>query len=253
MLRKLRNVFLSLLALVLILLASLSALVGTEAGSRWVVTGAARLANITLGTIDGNLRTGLDLEFIDYALGEHHYRAEEVSFRWSPATLLYSAVTIQSLRAKKILVQVPPAVAKTEPTPLIQWPDIGLPVRISLEQVRLSNIDFVQGDTRLQWKKLSGSISLGTFHLRYKNLALQHRDYSLHLTGMSELAFPYNTEAELQWQWQAQTSPQPQPPPPIQTQTQPPVDATPALIYMGVTKVQGSLEDEIGRASCREE
>jgi translocation and assembly module TamB len=47
MLRKLRNVFFSLLALILILLASLSALVETEAGSRWVVTGAAKLAHIT--------------------------------------------------------------------------------------------------------------------------------------------------------------------------------------------------------------
>ena len=255
MLRKLRNVFFSLLALVLILLALLSALLETEAGSRWLVTGAAKLAHISLGTVRGDLRTGLDLEFIDYAVAGHHYRAEKVSFRWKPATLLYSALTIQSLQAQSILVQLPPAVAKTAPSPLIQWPDLGLPVLISLEQVRLNNIDFVQGDTRLHWDKFSGSLSLGAFELSYKNLLLQHRDYRLQLSGVSELEFPYTTEADLHWQWQAQAKVAPAPvltatpaptSAPSPTSTQAPTQAqTPAapLLYKGVTKLQGSLED----------
>lgn len=255
MLRKLRNVFFSLLALVLILLALLSALLETEAGSRWLVTGAAKLAHISLGTVRGDLRTGLDLEFIDYAVAGHHYRAEKVSFRWKPATLLYSAVTIQSLQAQSILVQLPPAVAKTAPSPPIQWPDLGLPVRISLEQVRLSNIDFVQGDTRLHWDKFSGSLSLGVFELSYKNLLLQHSDYSLQLSGVSELEFPYNTEADLHWQWQAHPKPQapslaPTQAPTSSAQTPAPTAApaqaqTPAapLLYKGDTKLQGSLEN----------
>ncbi len=229
MLRKLRNIFFSLLALMLILLASLSVLVETEAGSRWFVKRVASIADITLGRVTGNLRTGLDVEFIDYALGEHHYRAEQVSVRWRPAALLYSAVSIQSLHAQNVLIQIPPAAEKKAATqPFSQWPSLALPVRVRLEKIDITNINFVQGDTRLQWKKLSGAVGLGTFNLRYKDLAVQHADYTLHLGGRTSLRFPYTTEARLQWQWQA----------PAQHDS----EVTP-LTYMGVTELTGDLAD----------
>lgn len=282
-LSKIRNALFSLLALVLILLATVAALLETETGSRWLVTGAARVANISVGDIEGNLRTGLDLEFIDYVQGEQHIRAEQVSFRWRPATLLYRVLTIQSLYAQRVLIQLPPAAAKTEPSPPIQWPTIRLPVRVSLEDVRVRNIDYVQGDTRLHWDRLSGSVSMGTFHLRYKKLALRHRDYRLQLTGASALGFPYKTEAELLWQWQAapteaplgiaMAAPAPEPvspidpvqaippfllaanpavpvtqaPPaaaPLLASAAPAAEETPApLLYKGKTQLQGSLQD----------
>jgi len=225
MLRKLRNIFFSLLALAIILLASISALVATEAGSRWVVASVASVVGITLGDMSGNLRSGLDVEFIDYQLGEQHYRAEQVSFRWRPAALLYSAVDIQSLHAQKVLIQLPPA---AEAQPFSQWPSLALPVRIHLGQLRITSIDYVQGDTRLHWNKLSGSLSLGTFTLRYQNLALQHDDYALHLTGTTNLRFPYETDAQLQWQWQKTG--------------QDANDISP-LGYMGVTDLRGNLNN----------
>jgi len=228
-LRKVRNFFFSLLALVLILLACLSAMVETQAGSRWLVNSVASLVNITLGDMSGNLRTGLDIDFIDYAVGEHHYRAEQISFRWRPAALLYSALSIQSLRAQKVLIQIPPvAEKKVAAQPFNQWPSLALPVRIRLDQLVIANIDYVQGDTHLHWKKLSGSLGLGTFNLRYDNLALQHADYALHLSGTTNLRFPYDTEAMLQWQWQAQA--------------QDTGDVAP-LAYMGVTELKGDLVD----------
>lgn len=278
-LRKLRNTFFSLLALVLILLASVSALLETETGSRLLVTSLAKLANINLGRVTGDLRTGLDLEFIDYTRGEQRYRAEQVSFRWRPATLLYSAVTIQSLYAQRVLIQLPPAAAKTEPRPTINWPDIRLPVQISLADLRVRNIDYVQGTTRLHWDQLSGSVSMGAFQLRYKKLALRHRNYRLQLSGASALGFPYKTEAELLWRWQAAPKGAPQnialssapepvalldplqalPPFLLSPNTVPsaplqaiapllaapvtPVDPAAPLLYKGKTQLQGSLLD----------
>lgn len=228
MLRKLRNIFFSLLALLLILLATLSVLVETETGSRWFVKRVASIADITLGKVTGNLRNGLDVEFIDYELGEHHYRAEQVSVRWRPAALLYSAVSIQTLHAQNVLIQLPPAAEKTTDQPFSQWPSLALPVRVRLEHIDITNINFVQGDTRLQWKKLSGALGLGTFNLRYKDLALQHADYSLQLGGRTSLRFPYTTEATVQWQWQA----------PVQNDS----DVAP-LIYQGVSELTGDLAD----------
>ena len=223
MLKKIRNVFFSLLALILILLASLSALVETETGSRWVVKRLAGAVNISLGEMSGNLRSGMDLAFIDYTQGEHHYRVEQVSFRWRPAALLYSSVAIQSLRAQNVLIQIPSTPAAQENTqPFSQWPSLALPVRIFLDQVDIRGIDFVQGDTRMHWNKLSGSLGLGTFHLRYNKLALEHADYQLNLTGATNLRFPYGTKANLQWQWQDTA-------------------AEESLTYRGVTELKGDL------------
>ena len=222
-LRKVRNIFFSLLALLLILLASVSALVETETGSRWVVKRLASAVNISLGEMSGNLRSGMDLAFIDYTQGEHHYHAEQVSFRWRPAAMLYSAVAIQSLRAQNVLIQLPAASdANKNAQPFSQWPSLALPVRIFLDQVLINNIDYVQGDTRLHWKKLSGTLSLGTFHLRYKKFAIEHADYQLLLSGATNLRFPYDTSANLQWQWQNTA-------------------VAESLAYMGVTELKGDL------------
>ena len=230
-LRKLRNIFLSFLAVFLILLASISALVETETGSRWVIKRLASLVDIRVGKINGDLRTGLDLEFIDYTLADQQYRAEQVSFRWKPAALLYSTLSIQSLQAKKLFIQIPVAAEeKSDPQSFSQWPSLALPIRIQLDQLLVTNIDFIQGETKLHWQKLSGSLSLGTFNLRYNNLALLHDDYALYLSGITSLRFPYGSKAELQWQWQ-----------PMVDDEDP--DAAPALGYMGVTELNGNLHE----------
>ncbi|WP_049631577.1 translocation/assembly module TamB domain-containing protein [Cellvibrio sp. pealriver] len=238
MLKKLRKLFFSVLALCLILLATVSALVETETGSHWLVNRVAGLVDIQLGAMSGNLRRGLDIEFIEYQTADKknenqhapqasRYRAEQVSFRWRPADLLYSAVFIQSLQANKVRINIPAAVDDNKSSePFNQWPHLRLPVRIRLDRLLIKDIEYQQGDTRLHWSRVSGSISWGTFHLRYKNLALMSDDYALLLSGSTSLAFPYTTDANLQWQWHAAaTEEQPQP-----------------LQYMGTTDIKGNLQ-----------
>ncbi|WP_331344846.1 translocation/assembly module TamB domain-containing protein [Cellvibrio sp. UBA7661] len=239
MLKKLRNIFFSILALCIILLATVSALLETETGSHWLVTRVAGLVDIQLGAMSGNLRRGLDIEFIEYQTLDSNienqiqkqpqtirYRAEQVSFRWRPADLLYSAVFIQSFQAANVRISMPAAVDDKKPSePFNQWPHLRLPVRIHLDQLLIKDIEYLQGDTRLHWTRVSGSMSWGTFHLRYKNLALMSEGYALLLSGSTNLAFPYATDANLQWQWHAATTEEhPQP-----------------LQYMGTTDIKGNL------------
>ncbi|QEI13611.1 translocation/assembly module TamB domain-containing protein [Cellvibrio japonicus] len=199
-LRRLRNWLLGLLATVLILLASLSALVETQTGSRWVLQWVARLVPLELGDVQGNLRTGLDIRYLGYRQGELYIRIEQASFRWRPVDLLYGALAVQSLRAQRVLIQLPPAQPDPEPKPpFSHWPYLGIGLRIQLGGLDVRQIQFRQGDTALEWESLSGSLSLGTFHLRYRDLALEHRGYGVRLSGMTDLTFPYDTQAELEW------------------------------------------------------
>lgn len=227
LLRKLRNVLVSVLALLVMLLATLSALVETESGSRWLVMRIAHLVGANASGIEGNLRTGLDIDVLEYPAEQGFYRVQQLSFRWRPVDLLYGALAIQSLRAQSLLIQLPPTRAPQASTqPFSQWPHLRLPLRIHLQQLRIKNIAVVQGADKQVWETISGSLSWGTFHIRYSNLALVHPDYSLLLTGTTELAFPYKTEASLQWQWQAPAGG---------------ANADTALAYMGVSDIDGDL------------
>lgn len=233
-LKKIRNTFFSLLAFFLILLASISALVETETGSRWLITRIADLVGTELQGVRGNLREGLDIDVLTYNTGDQAYSAKKLSFRWRPVDLLYGALAIQSLRAQAVSIQPPSGQGKQQTsTPFSQWPHLRLPVRIHLQQARINNIELLQGGERQYWRRLSGSISWGTFHLRYNNLALVNDQYSLHLTGATELEFPYKTQASLQWQWQAAGD---------ENTSAQGVPVTPPLVYMGVSEIAGNLK-----------
>lgn len=201
--KKIRTLLLGLLAMVLIVLASLSAIVETETGSRWFISRAAALAGIDVQGVSGNLRKGLDIASLEYRADAQSYRAQQLSFRWRPVDLLYGALAIQSLRAGSVTIKLPPAAEKKSAEPFSQWPHLRLPLRIYLQQAQINHIQLQQGDTYQHWQQLSGSLSWGTFNVRYNNLALVHADYSLQLTGATELAFPYVTRATAHWLWQA--------------------------------------------------
>lgn len=202
-LKKVRNVFLSLLAIGLIVLATISAIVETETGSRWVVTRAAALVGIELQGVAGNLRRGLDINSLEYRTAQQSYSAKKLSFRWRPLDLLYGSLALQSLRAESVVIRPPQATAEKKPTePFSQWPQLRLPVRIYLQQARINNIHLVSGNLQQTWRQLSGSLSWGTFNLRYNNIALVHDNYRVNLTGITELAYPYTTAATIKWLWQ---------------------------------------------------
>ncbi|PUA27525.1 MAG: hypothetical protein B0W54_13225 [Cellvibrio sp. 79] len=202
--KKVRAVFFSLLAVFIIVLATVSAIVETETGSRWLVTRVAAIAGIELRGISGNLRRGLDIESLEYRTDQQFYRTQKLSFRWRPVDLLYGALAIQSLRAELVVIKPPQAAEKKAPEkPFNQWPQLHLPVRIYVQQAYIKNITLIQGNAQQSWQQLSGSLSWGTFNLRYDNLALVHNNYSMRLTGATELAFPYATKASVQWQWQS--------------------------------------------------
>ncbi len=199
-LRKLRNFLLSVLALLLIVITVLTVLVETPSGSRWLITRLAHSAGIHVGDIRGNLREGLDITELSYVEQDQEYRAENVSFRWRPVALLYGAVSIQSFRATTVVIHLPPAAPQADDKmPFTEWPHLGLPLRIEVGELKIANIRYQQGETHDEWKYVKGSISLGTFHLRYHNLTVAHALYKLKLTGKTDLHFPYQTEATFHW------------------------------------------------------
>lgn len=206
------GVFLFILAII----SSISTVVFTEPGSRWAVTKVFSYLPIDIGEIHGNLLTGLDLGYIDYRIEENgelqqRYRADNVSFRWQPLALFYSAVSVQSLRADTIRVLLPP-ITDAEPQPA-QWPSFALPVRIELGQVQLDDIRVERSQADLPPQLLvelrsvsSDTLSLGTFNFRLTDLAVVAPDYAVTASGRIGLRYPYDARLNVQWQFQLPAS-----------------------------------------------
>ncbi len=197
---------LSLLLLLLFLLALIAALVGTEPGSRWVVNLAVKHLPMEVGTVRGDLLTGLDVSYIDYQLpGEDDapglgVRVEELSVRWRPVSLLYNTVSVQSLQAASVQVTLPPP-GDEEPEPF-EWPSLALPVMVELDRVKISDIRVLQQDTEFVLDSLSGSATLGLVYLRLRELLVVQGEDRLAVDGRVGLRYPYASELEVQWRYQ---------------------------------------------------
>lgn len=186
-----------------IVIALLSSLMSTEWGSHWVVRKAAEKFEINLGELHGNLLSGLDVSSFSYQKNGVSVQGEKLSFRWEPSGLLYTSVNVKSLSAEKIRISIPPT--KKEPEPEnYQWPSLAQPVRIKLDNINLRDIEFRQGETLVPITNVSGSVNLGTLHLRAYDFAVANTQGKLTLSGAMGLRYPYALDAKADWQFVAQ-------------------------------------------------
>lgn len=203
--RRIKKTIIYFICLFILLLATLVALIETQSGSRFLVKYIAGHLGVELGEVGGNLRKGLDVEWVKYKTDQQDITATKISFRWNATALLYNTVSIESLSLDSLTIVLPESQKKSNSV-FSQWPDLQLPVRVGLKKFRLKNIDYTQGAYHDRWQRLSGSVNLGTFHLRYAPLILVHQNYHLRLSGKSDLDFPYTTSATLTWKFDADTA-----------------------------------------------
>ncbi|MGD8175810.1 translocation/assembly module TamB domain-containing protein [Marinimicrobium sp. ARAG 43.8] len=203
LLKALKIAVLSLLALVILILALVSAIVATEPGSRWALNQAAQRLPLTFEGMSGNLITGMDLDWVEYHLEDQHYRVEGLSFRWQPLALLYSAVSVQSLRATAVELHLPPPSDEPEPDtnePRV-WPSLALPIRIELGGVDLRGIRVIREGTETALNRVSGTLSLGTFNLRVWDLTVVAPAFEVEVDGRTGLRYPYDSNLAVRWHY----------------------------------------------------
>lgn len=228
-----KRIGIGLAASFLLLLATVATLVESELGSRVALSIVSRLVPVEFIEPRGDLLSGLDMQRVRYEKDGVLVEVINPRFRWRPASALLGTLHIQSLGADTVLVRLPASEAEEDAAPFNQWPNLRLPVRIELEKMSIDNLVLVTGENDpMHWHQLAGSFSLGTFHLRYQNLTLEHEDYALNLTGASLIEYPYTTDARVSFRVGATT----------------PVGANyPAYPYMG----RGTLRGDLHKLSFR--
>lgn len=171
----------------------LGLLLGTQAGSRWVL---GKVPGLEVADFQGRLAGSWQASRLTWADGGSTVEMQAPLLAWSPACLLRATLCIDQLQADRIDMAFAPSTEPTESAPL-QLPTLRLPLAIELGEVKVGQL------------RLDGSDLLGDLHLaahwtnsgiRIDSLRLLRDDLQLSLQGdlQPEGDWPVKLQAQLQ-------------------------------------------------------
>ncbi|MFN2349134.1 MAG: hypothetical protein ABR558_06110, partial [Thioalkalivibrio sp.] len=181
----------------------LTALLGTEPGTRWVIKQGAEQApgDLRIDQVDGTLLRGVSMQEIWFEDDGLSLRIERLELRINAAALFGArlAITRLNLRGLDLHTWPDPDPAPAEP---FRMPEsITLPLAIDLAPARLTDLRLTFGDAQpLVINEIRLAASIDGQSARIRTLTVDAPDFALDLTARSDLAQPYPLEAELTWQ-----------------------------------------------------
>nr|WP_272890722.1 translocation/assembly module TamB domain-containing protein [Stutzerimonas sp. S1] len=164
-----------MLTLLLLLGVALGGVLGTTAGSRWLLQ---RVPGLQVEGFAGHLAGRWQAERLLWQQGEQRVELLAPRFAWSPGCLLRLTLCIDELVAEDVQLHFPPGAEATDSAPF-SLPDIRLPLalrveRIELGRVRLNDVEQVQGlQLRADWR--GEGLDIQALHLRRADGELQLR------------------------------------------------------------------------------
>ncbi|MBU2295192.1 MAG: translocation/assembly module TamB [Gammaproteobacteria bacterium] len=190
--RALRYGLFSLLGLLLALAFSLTLLVGTQAGSRWLL---AQLPGVQVDGFNGRLGGSWRAQQLRWQQGDNSVLLMTPSLDWSPACLLRLTLCIEQLHSGPISLVLPDdQQPSSEPFSL---PDLSLPLALQLGQVQIDSLQ-LNGVEQLQGLQLAARWTRQG--IQVDNLSLRTADLQLALQGQMQTSsnWPLQLSGELQ-------------------------------------------------------
>ena len=124
-----------------VLMATLSWLVRSEQGSRWLLQQGLGLSPVTIEAsgISGTLADGLGVDRLFIALPVVEIHAEDIVFSWSPSRLLAGIVDINSAHIAELAIDILETESSDEPIEdKLFWLQIPLHINIELSLIHIS-------------------------------------------------------------------------------------------------------------------
>ncbi len=174
--RGLKILGLALLALILLLLVSVGTLLGSQAGSRWVL---AQVPGLSVENFQGHLGGQWSADHLLWQQGGNRVELQQPRFDWAPLCLTHFVLCVDQLEVERVDLQFAPG-APAESGPLT-LPDLKLPLAIQLGQVRIGSL-WLDGSEQL--KELQLAAHWTAKGLQIDTVHLQRDDLSLDLSGL---------------------------------------------------------------------
>ncbi|WP_366300190.1 translocation/assembly module TamB domain-containing protein [Pseudomonas atacamensis] len=168
---------LTLLALVVLIVLSISALLGTQAGSRWAL---GLVPGLSVENFHGRLAGQWSADHLVWQQDTSRVELNKAIFAWSPLCLTRMTLCIDQLKAEQVILQFPPSEETTESGP-ITLPDLQLPLAIELGDVEVGSLLF-NGSEQLKGLQLAAHWTAQG--LQIDSVKLQRDELSLNLSGL---------------------------------------------------------------------
>lgn len=183
---------LALLSLVLLIVLSITAVLGTQAGSRWVL---GLVPGLSVDNFQGRLGGQWSADHLLWQQDSSRVELDKPIFGWSPLCLTRMTLCIQQLKADTVSLQFPPSEEVTESGP-IKLPDLQLPVAIELGDVQIGSLLF-NGSEALKGLQLAAHWTAKGMQI--DSVKLQRDELSLNLSGLLQPTgnWPLNITGDL--------------------------------------------------------
>ncbi|WLG54578.1 translocation/assembly module TamB [Pseudomonas extremorientalis] len=163
---------LAVVASLAVLLLAVWAVLGTQAGSRWVL---ARVPGLSVDNFQGHLGGQWSADHLLWQQDSSRIELQAPKLDWSPACLLRMTLCIDRLDVEQVSLQFPPSAEESSGP--IALPDLKLPVAIQLGDVRVGSLLF-NGSEELKGLQLaahwtSAGMQIDSVHLQRDGLVLE--------------------------------------------------------------------------------
>jgi translocation and assembly module TamB len=190
--RLVRNTLFSLLGLLLVLALSLSLILGTQGGSRWLL---AQVPDVQVDGFSGTLGGRWHAQQLRWQQGERSVHVLAPNVVWSPACLLRLTLCVEQLHSGPISLLFPTdEQPSSEPFSL---PDLSLPLALHLRDVQIDSLQ-LNGVEQLQGLQLAARWTVQG--IQVDNLSLRTADLQLALQGQVQPSgnWPLQLNGQLQ-------------------------------------------------------
>ena len=175
--RGLKIAGLALIAVLALLLLTLWAVLGTQAGSRWVL---GQVPGLSVENFHGRLGGQWSADHLLWQQDGSRVELNAPTFDWSPGCLLRMTLCINRLDVDQVSLTFAPSTEESDSGP-IQLPNLKLPVAIQLGDVRIGSLLF-NGSEALKGLQLAAHWTAAGMQI--DSVHLQRDDLVLDLAGL---------------------------------------------------------------------
>ena len=176
MIRGVKIAGLVLLALLLTGVLALGLVLGTQAGSRWVL---GQVPGLQIDNFAGRLGGQWSADHLLWEQGSSRVEVERPIFAWSPACLTRLTLCVDQLQAERVSLQFPPG--EDSSSGPVSLPELKLPLSIEVGVIKVGNVLF-NGIEQL--KGLQMAAQWTPKGLQIDSVHVDREDLSVELSGL---------------------------------------------------------------------
>jgi len=174
--RGLKIAGLVLLALVVLVALALGIVLGTQAGSRWVL---GQVPGLQIDNFAGRLGGQWSADHLLWEQGTSRVEVDKPIFAWSPSCLTRMTLCIDQLQAERVSLQFPPS--EDSSSGPVSLPELTLPVAIEVGVIKVGNVLF-NGIEQLKGMQMAAQwTSKG---LQIDSVHVDREDVNVELSGL---------------------------------------------------------------------